>query len=447
MYADVLNWSTVTGGTLIAYNGTVGSNEQWSFEYAGNGDYYIRSRHSGLYLQVMNTTDGTNVQQHAFTGNAEQRWRILPYGAACETVAPKVPQGLTAEAQTASVLLSWNANTDKDLEGYMVLRGNADAEDAQWQVIGRQVKDTAFVDNTCEPGHTYLYKLKAIDHSSNMSKAGDEVQVELPEMAALVASYSMEGSLRDTTINLMDAVSAGTISYASSSKKEGTQSLVLNGQDAFLQLPAQVANQTCFTIGAWVYWKNTGAQWTRIFDFGNGTDEYMFLTPSNGSQMRFVIKHDGVEQILSASRLQTGWHHVVVSLDESMQAVLYVDGKQKGSKQMTCTPAMLNLSRCYVGKSQFSADPLFKGNIDDLRIYNYALSAEDIAHWYQGEPITGIQGIEATSPSSSSSSSAAIIQQQIYSLNGALQDGKRQGANIVKQIDAKGKVITRKVMY
>ena len=29
MYADVLNWSTVTGGTLIAYNGTVGSNEQW----------------------------------------------------------------------------------------------------------------------------------------------------------------------------------------------------------------------------------------------------------------------------------------------------------------------------------------------------------------------------------------------------------------------------------
>lgn len=245
----------------------------------------------------------------------------------------------------------------------------------------------------------------------------------------------------------MDAVSAGTISYASSSKKEGTQSLVLNGQDAFLQLPAQVGNQTCFTIGAWVYWKNTGAQWTRIFDFGNGTDEYMFLTPSNGSQMRFVIKHDGVEQILSASRLQTGWHHVVVSLDESMQAVLYVDGKQKGSKQMTCTPAMLNLSRCYVGKSQFSADPLFRGNIDDLRIYSYALSAEDIAHWYQGEPITGIQGIEANSPSSSSSSSAAIIQQQIYSLNGALQDSKHQGVNIVKQIDAKGKVITRKVMY
>jgi hypothetical protein len=73
--------------------------------------------------------------------------------------------------------------------------------------------------------------------------------------------------------------------------------------------------------------------------------------------MRFVIKQNGEEQILSASRLQTGWHHVVVSLDESMQAVLYVDGKQKGSKQMTCTPAMLNLSRCYVGKSQFSADP------------------------------------------------------------------------------------------
>ena len=32
----------------------------------------------------------------------------------------------------------------------------------------------------------------------------------------------------------------------------------------------------------------------------------------------------------------------------------------------------------YIGRSQSAADPLFNGSIDDFRIYDYALSAEDI---------------------------------------------------------------------
>ena len=29
MYADLLNWSLEEGDGLVAYNGTVGANEQW----------------------------------------------------------------------------------------------------------------------------------------------------------------------------------------------------------------------------------------------------------------------------------------------------------------------------------------------------------------------------------------------------------------------------------
>lgn len=438
LYADVLNWSVSNGGSLIAYNGTVGSNEQWVLEYADNGDYYIRSRHSGLYLQSMNTSTGTNILQYAFTGKPEQRWRILPVDASCETKAPGAPQGLAAEAQPASVALSWAANAEADMDGYLVLRGEADAEDAQWQVIGRQVKGTAFVDNTCEQGHSYLYKVKAIDRSCNISKASDEVRVELPKSSTLLAEYNMEGNPCDTTVNLMDAVAGGAVTYDAAACKEGKQSLVLNGKDAFLQLPAQVGNLDAFTIGAWVYWKNTTAQWTRIFDFGNGTDEYMFLTPSNGSRMRFVIKWDGAEQVLSAPRLLMGWHHVAVSMDEAHEAVLYVDGKQVGSKQMTCSPAMFMPGRCYVGRSQFAADPLFKGNIDDLRIYNYALSADDIQKWSSDE-LTGISHVDATSE-------ATKVGEQIYSLDGVLLDNIHPGMNIIRKVDSQGNVLTRKVM-
>ena len=439
MYADLLNWSLAAGATLCAYNGSVGANEQWILEYAGSGDYYIRSRHSGLYLRSLNTTSGSNVILDNLTTSTYFRWRILPTDAACETVAPKAPTGLQGMAQTASVLLTWNPNTDKDLDGYVVLRASADDAEAQWQVIGRQVKGTAFVDNSCQMGGNYIYKVRAIDRSCNMSRnASNEVTVVLPMVQTLVASYAMEDSPRDTTANLMDPVAGGTVSYDATQVKEGKKSLLLNGTDAFLQVPAQVADLEEMTVATWVNWQNTSSSWTRIFDFGNGTDEYMFLTPSNGSEMRFVIKYEGKEQILSASKLGTGWHHVAVTLG-SDGVTLYVDGKAVGASQMTPRPSMFQPSRCYIGRSQFAADPLFKGNIDDFRVYSYALSAEEIAKVANGEQVTAI------STPHSDASSAHIVKTENFSQDGVRYPSLQKGVNIVRTTWSDGQVVVKKV--
>ncbi len=441
MYLDLLNWSTVAYGTLCAYNGDVGSNEQWFFEYAGNGDYYIRSRHSGLYLQANSSASVyqnrlVDAQSNAAT-NKFFRWRILPVNTAWNITAPAAPQGLVAEAQSASVLLSWNANKETDLEGYIVLRANAEEETPQWQVVGRQVADTAFVDNSCKIGGKYLYKVKAYDHCCNISRqASSEVSVELPDSHALVACYDMEASPRDTTSNLMDAVAGGTVQYSSTSKKLGEKSLVLNGTNAFLQLPAQVAGFEEMTIATWVNWQNTSSSWTRIFDFGNGTDEYMFLCPkNNGSKMRFVIKSDGEEHVLEAAKLTSGWHHVAVTLGED-GVFLYVDGAQAGTSDMACRPSQIQPSRCYIGRSQFAVDPLFKGNIDDFRIYNYALSSDDIALIMCGGQPTAI--------STPTTFVARKEKKEIYSLEGARRPSLGNGVNIVKTTHADGTVSVHK---
>ena len=228
----------------------------------------------------------TEIRQAALKAKGnQQRWRILPSDVKYDGTAPKATQGLTATAQTASVLLNWDANTETDLDSYRVLRALADEAEPQWQVIGRQVKETAFVDNSCEMGAKYIYKVQAMDHACNFSKATKTVPevtatVELPKKDVLVAWYDMENSLYDITENQMDAVVSGTVSYDESAKKLGKQSLVLNGTNTFLQVPATVAGMEEMTIATWVNWKNTSSNWTRIFDFGNGTDEYMFLTPS-----------------------------------------------------------------------------------------------------------------------------------------------------------------------
>jgi hypothetical protein len=36
----------------------------------------------------------------------------------------------------------------------------------------------------------------------------------------------------------------------------------------------------------------------------------------------------------------------------------------------------------YIGRSQFASDPMFSGYVDDFRIYNYALSGQEIKSLY-----------------------------------------------------------------
>jgi hypothetical protein len=48
------------------------------------------------------------------------------------------------------------------------------------------------------------------------------------------------------------------------------------------------------------------------------------------------------------------------------------------SSDFTIKPSDIAPSLCYIGRSMFAADPFFNGYIDDLRIYNYALSADQV---------------------------------------------------------------------
>jgi hypothetical protein len=136
------------------------------------------------------------------------------------------------------------------------------------------------------------------------------------------------------------------------------------------------------TIAAWVMW-NGGADWQRIFDFGNDTNQYMFLTPKAGTDLRFAIKNSGTEQVLNTAQLTANqWYHVVVTLDGNTGR-LYVNGELKATNTaMTINPIDFKPTLNYIGKSQFAVDPYFNGRIDDLKIYNYARTVEEVAQDY-----------------------------------------------------------------
>lgn len=156
--------------------------------------------------------------------------------------------------------------------------------------------------------------------------------------------------------------------------------LSLNGTSQYALLPIPVANASSFA--AWVKW-NGGATWQRIFDFGTGTTNYLFLTPrASSGNMRFAItiNGNGAEQTIEAPfALPTNsWCHVAVTLDGS-KGLLYLDGVPVATNNsLTVRPWQTLAKTNYIGHSQYSADPLFGGEISSFRIFGRALSGAEI---------------------------------------------------------------------
>ena len=392
-HLNVKNNKLNSGADVICYNAGHNMTEQWYLKYAGNGCYYIISRLSNKYLYCASSTSGTNItMQDAPTEKTTDAirkrymWRFMPLDAKAETTAPEAPTALSAKQRIGSVELSWTAPADDDVASYTIIRGIVNDNGTEWNTIGRNVAQTTFIDNTAIAGTNYIYKVIAVDLSGNRSVASDSLHATPLAESGLLCQLQFDGTLSDNSANHLDASLYGTTIYptASSLIKSGKQSITLNGS-TYAMLPYSVAHQDEITIATWVRW-SSASNWQRIFDFGNDTDQYMFLTPSNGSSvLSFVMKNGGDEQIISHNkRLNTStWLHVAVTIKpigEKVQAIIYLNGEKIAeTNDFTIKPSDIAPSLCYIGRSMFNADPMFNGQIDDFRIYNYALSGEEIA--------------------------------------------------------------------
>ncbi|HEX8312064.1 MAG TPA: LamG-like jellyroll fold domain-containing protein [Chthoniobacteraceae bacterium] len=160
------------------------------------------------------------------------------------------------------------------------------------------------------------------------------------------------------------------------------QAVDLDGTDDYIDLPDAVGRTRDLTIASWVNWDG-GNNWQRVFDFGSGTFQYLFLSPkSDNGTMRLAFKDmingKDLEYQVNAPALTVGqWVHLAVVL-RSGYLTLYVNGQAVGSAfDLQSSPAAFPATNNYIGKSQF-ADPLFNGRIDDFRVYGKALAGAEV---------------------------------------------------------------------
>jgi len=198
------------------------------------------------------------------------------------------------------------------------------------------------------------------------------------------ARYAFDGDTHDTWGNGFDAMRIGAPTFTAGKFGEA---IALNGSTDYLQVSPRLADSTDWSFTGWVFW-NGGGSWQRIFDLGDDTTHYLFLSPRTaGGFLRFAIQDGNGEQQLSGPALLTNvWTHVAVTISGNT-GKLFVNGVVVATNtSMTINPGDVGTKFNYLGKSRFVADPLFSGRFDDFRFVSSALTDAQVAAIYSTPP-------------------------------------------------------------
>ena len=277
--------------------------------------------------------------------------------------------------------------------------GSSTADLSNWTLTEHPTQQPVFSTVTIPAGtklashHYYLLGL-ASSGLAAPTRAGDKT-VNVSSTSGLAPGQQVQigtGSAAET--RTIESIASSGATGARVPGKIGN-AVKLAGDGEYVALPDGIVNGLHdFTVSAWVN-PSQNTAWSRLFDFGTGTNNYMFLTMSaGGGPLRYAIttSGNGAEQQLNDTTtlpLNT-WSLVTVTLSGTT-GTLYVNGQPVATNtNMTLNPSSLgDTNQNWIGRSQFGADPYLNGAVDDFNVYDRALSASEVSTLASGQPGAG----------------------------------------------------------
>jgi hypothetical protein len=179
----------------------------------------------------------------------------------------------------------------------------------------------------------------------------------------------------------------------------------------YVDLPNQIARMPTLTLETWATYRG-GTGWQEIATFGTGTAgeirpgqdvpagyagrDYVALIPASGAGgtawgtiRRDVPPGAPLEQPAIAPQplaLNREYHFAYTVDFTARTAALFIDGVEAVRREITIDPSLQDQVNNWLGRSQWTPDPFFNGSINEFRIYNTALTAQEAAESYRLGP-------------------------------------------------------------
>jgi len=203
------------------------------------------------------------------------------------------------------------------------------------------------------------------------------------------SNYSNDGTLGSTSgVDTNDPKWTSNFESQTSNSGPSGTALDFDGTDDYVDCGNDVSlNITdAITIAAWIKPATTSGVHF-IMSKRNAWNINNIELYENGDGVIFII-HDGSnnDDIAVASVLTADtWSHIVATFDRSYMRI-YVDGVEEGTPEARPEAILTNADSLIIGAHK--TGQRFNGAIDEVRIYNRALSADEIRyHYNRGGPV------------------------------------------------------------
>jgi chitodextrinase/glucose/arabinose dehydrogenase len=332
--------------------------------------------------------------------------------AVADTTPPAAPSGLTAGAISgAQINLSWTASTDNvGVTGYQLERCQG-AGCVNFALVATPA-GTAFSDGGLAASTSYSYRVRAGDAGGNLSGYSNVVSATTAAATGLVAAYAFNEASGTTVADASGNANSGAINgatwvagkYGGALSFNGTSNVVVINNSSSLALTNRM------TLEAWVMPTAAQSGWHAIMQ--KEVDAYFLhasgagapLAPTGGGTFNGAVDYFAAPTALAVN----AWSHVALTWDGSIMR-LYINGVEAENKARTGTLQSTTTPLRIGGNSPYGE--MFLGLIDEVRIYNRALSAAEI-QTDMNTPI-GPSGPDTTAPSAPSGLGATAAGTQI----------------------------------
>jgi flagellin-like protein len=217
----------------------------------------------------------------------------------------------------------------------------------------------------------------AVTWSSSIADTGEVLELKFDENSATIRDTSGRGN-HGTANGGATWTPAGKMGGAYAFDGAGDYVKVLDSDS----LDMGMGN---FTLGAWIKTAAAGTNQMRIFSKRDlsliGYEMYISLNENNLSA--FIGDTGGYTafSLGNTNIRDTGWHHVVVTFSRQGNMTGYVDGAVQSAPRSIAlrSGSVSNSYPLYVGIFQDGSGSPFNGIIDEVRVWNRALSAAEIS--------------------------------------------------------------------
>jgi len=257
------------------------------------------------------------------------------------------------------------------------------------------LSDTTYRPSGLAKGQTYYWRIDEVEADGTTTHKGDiwnfstlpDIRISDPN---LIGWWKLDdegtGIATDYSGHDNHGTLFGNLQWVAGIDGEG---LEFDGA-SFVQLPAGLAGTDVGSVCFWI--KTLQAENGHIFYCSEGTSGDGFgsqnefhVNMRDGGQAEFFIEGGDASDVRARTSAvnDDNWHHITATWDINSELTLYVDG---GSPEST---AHNGADFDFVGAirlgSPISNQRYYIGSLDDVRLYDYVLSQEDIAEVMKGD--------------------------------------------------------------